>query len=197
MPFRRNAVLAGYATGVGLGLENIGVYAIVYECNTCVLEERLPYLALKPSAYGDKCHVGYRQEASLLQVVVACRPVEDKAFGVGSLLGTLSAARFPLVAPHIHIMCAVARIRPAVVHGPHHRLAAAGKVAEQYGIVEVIAVDVVQVYHIGVETLGILNKLVCGVPRHQSLIVENARAHAVYALVCHAAYMIKLGAAWV
>ena len=75
------------------------------------------------------------------------------------------------------------RVKPAIMHGPDHRLAALCQIAEKYLVVKEIAVDVVYVDDIRVQTLDCLYKALCSNPRTEPVSVEQTGFQTVQ---CHA-----------
>ena len=75
------------------------------------------------------------------------------------------------------------RVKPAIVHGPDHRLAALCQIAEKYLVVKEIAVDVVYVDDIRVQALDCLYKALGSKPRTEPVSVEQTGFQTVQ---CHA-----------
>ena len=62
-----------------------------------------------------------------------------------------SAAILPFSAIYVSEVIAMPRKRPAVVQGPLHAAVMRGEPLEQHLDVHIVAVEVVQVYHVGLE----------------------------------------------
>ena len=75
------------------------------------------------------------------------------------------------------------RVKPAIMHGPDHRLAALCQIAEKYLVVKEIAVDVVYVDDIRVQALDCLYKALGSKPRTEPVSVEQTGFQTVQ---CHA-----------
>ena len=67
----------------------------------------------------------------------------------------------------------MSRRGPAVVQSPHYAPPTMSQIVEKHSRVDVVAVQVVQVYHVGVERLNAAYQPPCGAGRHEAVAVGN------------------------
>ena len=131
-------------------------------------------LVLKPLADGNEAQVVNRQERLLLQQKVPARPVEQHAARIVGEQRAVVALRLPFVAVGIHVVGTVAGEGPAVVERPDDGLARSCQIAEQGGVVQVVAVNVVQMNDVGVYRLDVAYQPSGRQCRHQAVVVKQS-----------------------
>ena len=135
---------------VGFWREGLRIDAVMDGGDTTAAQIGLPGDRGEPSRHGHESEaVGDGAEVFLLEAIVQATVVGDKRCRIGVLFGTVVAAGLPAVAAGIIEICAMAGKWPAIVERPHHGGAPLPEEAEEEGVVEVVAVDIVKVDYVG------------------------------------------------
>lgn len=83
--------------------------------------------------------------------------------------------------------------RPTVVERPYYGFPTLGQVLKQQWVVEIIAMNVVQMDNVRIHLLNMVYQFLCRSNRHESVIVENARCYPMDIFVCHVANVVEVG----
>lgn len=103
-------------------------------------------------------------------------------------------ALLPAVALKGGVKCTVPGHRPEVVEGPHHRHVHSAQSIEEGRDVQIVAVDVMKVHHIGLIFVHLLDEAPRGTSRPHAVSIAQARDDAVVHVVYRTAdlYHIRI-----
>ena len=137
--------------------EAIQVNSVGYTNQIVVTQHRLLHQLLQPLRHGDYCEIFNFIEIVTLVGIVFSRSVEPDASRINPFQRASKTARFPSIAICRSEMGAMSGKCPAIMQSPHHRFPCLTQIIEEYGIIEIIAVNIVKMYHIGVNLFYLLD----------------------------------------